>query len=153
MIETELGPTHFDVDARNNFQPPRYFVAPLAADTDEGWSAVAPVCLLVDTYGEEASRTDARIQLAYDRTHLYLRARVVDDAPTIRPDVKPDSPRFWRQDHIEFRLGLKAADQYDQTQFIISAGGEVLDSKGVGKQPGALATSGPRLRAVSKIMM
>ncbi len=130
-----------DVDPRNRYLPPRYFVPKIFVDTDKTWAKIAPVAILTDAHGEENPQRTSRIQLAYDDTNLYLRARCEDAAPKVT-NASPANKDFWRQDHIEFRLALNTADQYDQTQFIIAPDGQVFSSKGIDKTPDALRGRG-----------
>ncbi len=135
----QYGP--FDVDARNNYLAPRYFVPKIFVDTDKTWAKIAPIATLCDPHGEELPQRISRIQMAYDDTYVYLHARCEDPAPKLT-GVPPHSNSFWQQDHIEFRLATNPANQYDQTQFIIAPDGQVFDNKGIGKIPDALRARG-----------
>lgn len=131
-----------EYEVRNDFLPPRTFIRRLASDDKAGWRSVPPVPLLTDMQGEQAPAWAARIRLAYDDRHLYLRATA--DAPdaVVKPGVPPESGEFWTQDHVELRLLPDPGDVHNQVQFIIAPDGRVSDSLGLFRQGGIIAAGG-----------
>jgi len=117
--------------------PPRIIVAPLARDTAAGWAAVPPVPVLVEPAGAKVCAR-ATIRLAHDACRLWLDACVTDSAVTRKPELAPDSPRFWTQDHVELRFLLDPRHDLDQVQFIAVPGGRFWDNRGLWKQPGVV---------------
>lgn len=141
MSSNDWSYAPLDVDPRNNYLPPRYFVPKIFVDTDKTWAKIAPVAMLTDEHGEENPQRTSRIQMAYDDTYLYLHAHCEDASPKIT-NAAPASKDFWRQDHIEFRLATNTTDQYDQSQFIIAPDGQVFSNKGLDKIADALRARG-----------
>jgi hypothetical protein len=112
---------HAGIDPRNRFLPPQYHVV---RGTD---AAEAPaVALLSDTFGEEIPSVRATLRLAYSESAFHIAAEVIDEAPTIFPDVDPLHHRFWQQDHVEFRLQPRADRDLVHLQVILAASGKVL---------------------------
>jgi len=142
------------IDARNNYLPPCCRVRKLGASGARAWApipAVKPamrdfvpsVALLSDPHGEEIPARDTRIQLAWDEDALYLRARCREAALTLRPELSPDSPDFWRQDHIELRFLRDPNEPLQQTQFILAPDGRFWDNAGLWQEDtGGLVVKG-----------
>ena len=129
----------FDIAPRNGFLPPSYAVRELAAgDVDAAWSCVPPLPVLTDQYGEEVPRLGVAIKLAHDARYLHLYADVPETKLVARDDLSPDSPEFWRQDHIELRLSADRVDPRHAVQFIVASSGKVWDSAGAWRREGLI---------------
>lgn len=126
------------VAPRCGFLPPRVHVAWLDSTTSD-WSRLQPVALLTDITGVAASSRDVQIWLAHDGKRLHMRARGHDEQITYRPELAPDDPRFWMQDHIEFRL-LPQPGKHQQ--FIVSLAGRCWDNHGLWKRLDEVSCSG-----------
>ena len=122
---------------QHGFLPPRYFVHRLAADSADAWEKIPPFPVLANLRGARILPDRAAIRLARFGDALLLRA-VQAAAPTaLRPELPPDSPEFWRQEHIEFRFLPDPLDPERQVQFIIAPDGRCWDNQGL--WPNALA--------------
>ena len=62
----------------------------------------------------------------------------------MKPDLAPDDPGFWTQDHLEFRFLPHPAAYLDQAQFILALDGRCFDSLGLWKQ-GDIATTATKI--------
>ncbi len=114
------------VDRRNRFLPPRVMVYQLEDASPGGWSRMPRIPLLQDTDGDQPAVDRADLRLAWTGEGLHVRAEVRDAAPVIRPDERPDSASFWKQDHIELRVRPDAAAELEQVQFLLAASGRYL---------------------------
>jgi hypothetical protein len=135
----------FDIEPRNGFLPPCYAVGALAAGGDDvAWSRVPPLPVLTDLYGEEVPLPGVTIKLAHDARFLHLHADVPETKLVARDDLSPDSPEFWRQDHIELRVAAGRADPKRAVQFILASSGSVWDSAGAWRRPGLIEARSQR---------
>lgn len=142
---------HTGIDWRNCFLPPQYRVHRLIAETDEAWDAIPPIPVLVAPDGDVLVQRDSELKLAWNETHLFVSADIHDAETVFSPDLTPDSPDFWRQDHIEFRLLPDPKRELEQIQFIISPSGKCFDNRGLWKEgipyaKGSLGADGWRVR-------
>ena len=83
---------HAGVDPRAGFLAPRAFVYRCT----ESASATPPPPIpgLVRPSGA-ALDGRARMTLTFDDTSLHLRAEIAEQRVVAKPDLSPDSPRFW----------------------------------------------------------
>ncbi len=142
--QATLAADHAGVDPRNGFLPPRARVTRLIRDTTAAWAAVPPVPALTDPSGEAILIGRAAIRLAYDQDRLYVRARIRERQPVIRPEWGPGSNHFWEQDHVEIRFLRDPRHDLDQLQFIITLDGRVWDNQGLWKKGELLRCDGHR---------
>ncbi len=123
-------------ERQHGFLPPQYVLYRLPADSADGWSGVPPVAALTDMRGARIAAGCAAIRLACADDSLLLCATGTD-VPFSRPELPPDSPEFWRQDHIEFRFLPDPTDPERQVQFIVAPDGRFWDNQGWWKTPEA----------------
>ncbi|HUU22164.1 MAG TPA: hypothetical protein VM389_06470, partial [Phycisphaerae bacterium] len=142
VVAYDYNPAGAPIDPRNHFLPPRYHVRRLGEDTDASWETIPPVAVLCDAQGEEIRPHSARIRLAWDDAHLYLRAACEETRFTADPARCADFARFWEQDHVELRFTPDPARPLKQIQFIIIPDGRFWDNQGLWKQDGAVALDG-----------
>jgi hypothetical protein len=98
-----------------------------------------PVLLLGNPTGTGAVRRETRFWLARDDEHFILHAEGRETSLTLRPELQPDDPMFWTQDHIELRL-LPASGEH--VQIIIALNGRCWDNRGLYKQDDRLTCRG-----------
>jgi hypothetical protein len=112
------------------FLPPVHRVRALSAHTERAWSCVAPLPLWVGLRGRVAKPSRARVRLAWSRDGL-LRLRAEFMAAAARaPAIPPESPDFWRQEHVELRYLPDPADEARQVQIILTPRGAWWDNQG-----------------------
>ncbi len=126
-------------EVRNGYLPPIYPV--LRSVEPIAWHTIPPVALLTDLQGEEVVASPPRIAVCYTADALCLRAECPQPAATLLPDIAPDAPTFWRQDHIEFRL---LRPDRAQLQFIFTPHGRFFDSMGLFGQDSVQTTGQSR---------
>ncbi len=126
---------HAGLDPRHGFLPPQVRVWPLEADAPETWERIPTVPLWTDPEGAEIVTRPIRVQLAHDTHDLYLQATLVEPSPVIKPDLTPDSPHFWTQDHVELRFQPQPLADLTQVQFILAASGRCFDNQGWWRDP------------------
>ncbi len=114
---------HAGLDPRSRFQPPRHYIYKAGEDADDD---ALPSPLLTDTLGEDIPGRQVRFALRYTDTAILVNAEVEDNNPVIAPEREVSSPKFWEQDHIEFRLLPDASRDLDQVQVILAASGKVM---------------------------
>lgn len=110
------------VAPRHDYRPPLCCASP-ATRAEDLATAGCPLPL-TDIRGERLI-DGVRIALGWDAGHLYLYARVVDADCVIDADRPVEHPRFWMQDHIEFRVVPDPAWDGDQVQVLATAGGRI----------------------------
>ena len=132
---THTDHLHAGLEPRSRFQPPRHYV--YRADDGNGNAAPLPSPLLTDMMGEDIPEREIRFGLSYTDSAFLLTAHVADANPVIAPEREATSPKFWEQDHIEFRLLPNPRRDLDQIQVILAASGKVLIAR-TGQDPVAL---------------
>lgn len=98
------------VEPRCGFLPPCYFIPARGQGLQADWPTGGAIVPLLDLAGERPAAGDTRIELSYDSHAIHLLAQGRDAALTLRPELPPDDPRFWTQDHVEFRLLTRAGE-------------------------------------------
>jgi hypothetical protein len=103
------------------------------------WDKRAPIFLLGNRDGTAPTSRELKIWLAHDRGRLLLHAQGRDAELTCHSERLPDDPRFWMQDHVEFRLEMVSGEQL---QIIVTPDGRYWDSQGVRARAGLLTCAG-----------
>lgn len=118
---------HAGLARRNRFLPPRYAVHRWSGQDP---SAMPPLPITTDPFGERIATHAPRLALAYDDASLRLWAEITEEAVVVHPDRAPTDPDFWEQDHIELRLLPDPTRDLDQCQVILAASGKCLVAAG-----------------------
>ena len=125
------------------FEPPRYAVTPAVPGEAIDWERVPPIAVLTDPEGEEVPTRRADLRMVWDVQGLRLRAHVRDDQVVSHPEREPSDSRFWRQDHVEFRLARDGCCGAGHVQWILTAHGRWWCSAGgVGRYDAKLTPDG-----------
>jgi hypothetical protein len=135
----ELSTMTSPVAPRCGFLPPRFHITPLPAETAAAWAPVPPLVPLTNLTGTAVPERSVTLRLAYDAGALYLRAEGRDPGLTRKPELAADDPRFWTQDHVEWRVQLAAGAHL---QVILTPDGRCWDNRGAREIPGALLCRG-----------
>ncbi len=132
----------FPVEQRRGFIAPRFNISVVNDGNTIDWQYLPVVSPLVNNDGSAIDKRDTTIQIALDGENIYLHACGTDDAIVSNPDFTVDSNKFWRNDHIEFRLMPDIAQTDSHLQFIISLDGRCWDNRGLYKEMGIVKCIG-----------
>lgn len=105
-----------DIAPRNGFLPPICLIDRLTPDSDDAWRGIAHLPLLADLHAESVADDPPRARVAWDDHALRLRLSLHRPRPTLRPDIPPGHADFWKQDHLDLRLGRDASDDPSQSR-------------------------------------
>lgn len=122
--ETPFNHRHAGFEIRNGFLPPEIPVHRMPSKAAE----LPPVPVLTDLRGEEIPEGERSIRVGCTETGFVIHASIAESAIVVAPECEPDDPKFWRQDHIEFRVLPDPMRDLDQSQVILAASGKVLVS-------------------------
>jgi hypothetical protein len=103
------------IEPRRGFTPPRFRVNPQG-------TPLVPLC----THDGAPVASPLTLRMAHDAEALFLVVTGEADA-CLNPTLPPDSPDFWRLDHVELRL-LRAPGEH--LQIITTLDGRCWDSAG-----------------------
>ena len=112
-------PQSESVQPRHSFMPPVIQVTPLPRP--------ATVPALTELMGETIVPNAATIQVGWSPEGLTLQAKAESVPTVLDPDLPPDHPDFWRQEHIDLHL---VRPDGEMRQFILTPDGRVMDSAG-----------------------
>jgi len=104
---------------RNRFRPPRWIVPQVDAGD---LTALGPVPLLTDRFGEMVPTGTARIALGHTSDGFLLAVDCPVPAGVARSDLAIDHQDFWRQDHVELRLAPAGCEP---VQLMIASDGRI----------------------------
>ena len=120
--QTPFNHRHAGLEPRNGFLPPQIPVFRLDGQPSE----LPGVPVLTDLRGEDIPEGRRRICVGCTDSEFVIHADIAETNLVVFPDCEPDSPNFWRQDHIEFRVLPDPGRDLDQSQVILAASGKVL---------------------------
>lgn len=122
---------------QREFLPPHYTVYRLAGVDD--WARVPRLPALLSLGGRHLLPM-TMVWLAWTADGgLRLRAAGFLGDWKTRPALPPDSPDFWRQDHVEFRFLPDPENSERQLQIIVTPHGTVWDNAGLWRTGGVAA--------------
>ncbi len=132
----------FSVEQRCGFIAPRFNVNVIDAGSAIDWQSLPVISPLVNNDGSAIDKRDTTIQIALDGENIYLHAYGTDTTIVSNQEFTVESNKFWRNDHIEFRLMPDVDYADNHLQFIVSLDGRYWDNHKYYQQDGIVECTG-----------